>query len=51
MNVHTQKESKALIEVRNWKKTVAKETENLKGTALLNYYNERTKGYKRKKAA
>ncbi len=47
----SQKESKALIEVRNWKRAVAKETEKLKGITLLNYYHEHAKLYKRKRAA
>lgn len=33
------KESKSILEVRAWKKAVAKETQKLKGDALLAYFN------------
>lgn len=46
------KESKRLIEVRNWKKAVAAETRNLKGNKLLEYFNKASiKGDDKAKAA
>lgn len=45
------KESKSLIEVRDWKKAVAKETEKLQGRALLNYYNRSIKSREKERAA
>ena len=46
-----QKTSKALAEVRNWKKAVVKETVKVNGLALLDYYNEGAKTYRQKKTA
>lgn len=45
------KESKSLIEVREWKKAVAKETEKLQGRFLLSYYNRSIKHREKEKAA
>ena len=47
----TEKESKALLEVRKWKKAVAKEANRLHGQARLDYYNGGIKVRKGKKAA
>ena len=46
------KESKALLEVRKWKKEVAKEANKLHGQARLDFYNKGiVPGKKNKKAA
>lgn len=45
------KESKALLEVRKWKKEVAKEASKLHGQARLDYYNKGIKTGKARKAA
>jgi hypothetical protein len=44
-------ESKALLEVRTWKKKAAKEAVKLCGQARLDYYNQSIKNWKVKKAA
>ncbi len=41
-----EKESKALLEVRKWKKAVAKEASKLHGLARLDYYNKGSKALK-----
>ncbi len=46
-----EKESRALLEVRKWKKAVAEEARKLKGQARLDYYNQGIKTVSRKKAA
>ncbi len=46
-----EKESKALLEVRKWKKEVAKEASKLHGQARLDYYNQSIKTWTTKKAA
>ena len=46
-----EKESKALIEVRKWKRAVAKEASKLHGQARLDYYNQSIKSWRTKKAA
>ena len=45
------KESKALLEVRKWKKEVAKEASKLHGKALVEFYNKSIKIWKGTKAA
>lgn len=45
------KESKSLIEVRDWKKAVRKETEKLRGRFLLHYYNRSIKAREKEKAS
>ena len=45
------KESKSLEEVRNWKKAVSKDVKKLRGQALLDYYNDALKKFKKGKAA
>ncbi len=44
-------ESKALLEVRKWKKAVAKEASKLHGQARIDYYNKGIKTVRDKKAA
>lgn len=46
-----EKESKALLEVRKWKKAVAKEAQGLSVKERLEYYNKVLKIDKSKKAA
>lgn len=49
---YKERESKALIEVRKWKKEVAKEANKLHGQARLDFYNKGiTANKKNKKAA
>lgn len=45
-----EKESKALLEVRKWKKEAAKEASKLHGQARLAFYNKSIKAWKEKKA-
>ena len=49
--MNKEQEWKALIEVRKWKKEVAKEASKLRGQARLNFYNQSNKTWKAKKAA
>ena len=46
-----EKESKSLLEVRKWKKEVAKEASKLHGQARLDYYNKSIKSWRSQKAA
>ena len=46
-----QRESKALLEVRKWKREVAKEARKLHGKALVEFYNKSIKIWEAKKAA
>jgi len=45
------KESKILKEVREWKKAVSKDVKKLRGQALLDYYNEAAKKFRKRRAA
>jgi hypothetical protein len=43
-------ESKSLIEVRNWKKAVAKDTKGLRTAEIVSYFNKYAKSKKQKAA-
>ena len=49
--MNQKKEPNALVEVRDWKRRVAKETKELRGSSLFAYYNRFVKSSKQKKAA